>query len=190
MLAMIPLALDEIVAMVQFVRRRKREGQSAWHVFWYGDNLDHSEPVAPRREESWRPRGMLWGVTGNWPLAISAALGVWLMFAPDVLGSRGAMADSDHLVGALVIVVAVIALAEVARPARFLNIILGAWLLAAPWLLDGGSITARANSAIVGALAIILSLPLGRLRDHYGTYDRAATWGRRLVPARARTRSR
>ena len=191
MLAMIPLALDEIVAMVQFVRRRKREGQSAWHVFWYGDNLEHSEHVAPRREESWRPRGMLWGVTTNWPLAISAALGVWLMFAPDVLGSRGAMADSDHLFGALVIVVAVIAMAEVARPARFLNIPLGAWLLAAPWLLDGGSTLARANSAIMGALVIILSLPLGKIRDHYGTYDRAAAWGRHLVPALGRrSRSR
>jgi hypothetical protein len=45
MLAMIPLALDEIVAMVQFVRRHRSHGHSAWHVFWYGGEL----AIAPGR---------------------------------------------------------------------------------------------------------------------------------------------
>lgn len=166
MLVMIPLALDEVVAMVQFVRRRHREGESAWHVFWYGDNLEHSEAVPPRRHESWRPAGMVWGVTATGALVLGAALGVWLMSAPSVFGSTGAMADSDHLVGALVIVVAVIAMAEVARPARFLNLGLGAWLIVAPWLLDGATVSARMNSAVAGALIVLLSVPIGRLHGY------------------------
>lgn len=172
MLAMIPLALDEVVAMVQFVARRKRAGESAWRVFWLGANLDHSEPVEPRREETWRPRGMAWGVTATWALAAMTALGSWLMFAPAVLGSTGAHADSDHLVGALVIVVAVVAMAEVARPARLLAIPLGLWLVVAPWFLAGGTLAGRASSAIAGAAIALLGLPLGRLRDHYGAFDR------------------
>jgi hypothetical protein len=39
MLLMIPLSLDEIVAMVQLIRRQKRAGASAWHVFWMGAHL-------------------------------------------------------------------------------------------------------------------------------------------------------
>jgi hypothetical protein len=46
-----------------------------------------------------------------------------------------AIANSDHLVGALIITVAVCAMAEVARPLRFLNVAFGFWLIAAPWLL-------------------------------------------------------
>jgi hypothetical protein len=177
MLAMIPLALDEIVAMLQFVRRQRRAGKSVWRVFWLGGNQADDAPTwQPTRAASWRPAGMVWGVTGAWTLFATIALGLWLMFAPDVFGSSGAMADSDHLVGALVIVIAVCAMAEVARPARFLNAPLGLWLAIAPWFLGGGSAASRINSALAGAAIVIASLPLGRLRDHYSTLDRAITW--------------
>lgn len=52
--------------------------------------------------------------------------------APAVLGTQGAAADRDHLVGALVVVVALITLVEVVRAVRFLNVALGAWVIAAP----------------------------------------------------------
>jgi hypothetical protein len=148
-----------------------------WRVFWLGGNQADDAPTwKPTRAASWTPAGMVWGVTGAWTLAATIALGLWLMFAPDVFGSSGAMADSDHLVGALVIVIAVCAMAEVARPARFLNVPLGLWLAIAPWFLDGASAAARINSALAGAAIVIASLPLGRLRDHYSTLDRAITW--------------
>jgi hypothetical protein len=176
MLAMIPLALDEVVAMIQFVRRRHREGASAWHVFWYGGNLAQTDAAPPRRAASWRPAGMAWGVTATWSLIASTALGVWLLFAPAAFGMRGSMADSDHLVGALVVVVAVCAMAEVARPARFLNVGLGLWLALSAWWLDGGGAVAASSTAATGIVIILLGMPRGRLRDHYGTFDRSARW--------------
>jgi hypothetical protein len=45
------------------------------------------------------------------------------------------MADSDHLAGALIITVVVTAMAEVARPLRFLNVGFRLWLVVASWLL-------------------------------------------------------
>lgn len=182
MLLMIPLALDEIVAMVQLVVREKREGRSAWRVFWLGAQLPDNTPTWPTtRPETWRPRGMLWGFTASWSLGLSAALGLWLMAAPDVFGlARQAPAsDSDHVVGALVVVFAVIAWAEVARPVRFLNVALGVWLVVASWVLMGGTEVSRWNSAAVGIAIALLSLPLGRLRDHYGSFDRCAVWSPR-----------
>lgn len=188
MLLMIPLSLDEVVAAIQFVVRRRREGASAWRVFWLGGDLPEDTPTwQPTRPVSWRPRGMLWGFTGSWNLWLAAAAGVWLMCAPAALGLGGQApaADSDHLVGALVVVVSVIALAEVARPARFLNVALGAWLLVAPWFLAGGTAASRVNDLLVGLAVIALALPLGKLRDHYGSFDRIAVWSPR---ARARER--
>jgi nucleoside-diphosphate-sugar epimerase len=42
-----------------------------------------------------------------------------------------------YLIGALLITVAVCAMAEVARPLRFINLLFGLWLITAPWLLAG-----------------------------------------------------
>lgn len=182
MLLMIPLSLDEVVAMIQFVARKRREGHSLWRVFWLGGDLPDDTPRAePVRPETWRPSGMLWGFTSSWTLWLTAALGVWLMAAPDALGipRQSAAGDSDHLVGALIVVVAVISLAEVARPARFLLVPLGAWLVVASWLLPGGTALTAANSAAVGLVVALLGLPLGRLRDHYGSFDRWVAWSPR-----------
>lgn len=177
MLLMIPLAIDEVVAMLQFIAQQRKTGVTIWHTFWFGGNLPDDLPAwEPRREETWRPRGMLWGFTATWNLYLCAALGVWLMFAPAVFHSSGHMADSDHLVGALVIVVAVVAMAEVARPGRFFNLPLAVWLVVATWFLDGASIMARINSAVGGLAVLLLSLPFGSLRDDYGSYNRWVTW--------------
>ncbi len=66
----------------------------------------------PRR--SARPVG---GVTAPRTLVASALLGVWLMFTRLAFGTEPPLADSDHLVGALIVAVAVAAMAEVARAA-------------------------------------------------------------------------
>jgi NADP-dependent 3-hydroxy acid dehydrogenase YdfG len=189
MLLMIPLSLDEVVAMLQFLARRRREGASLWRAFWRGGNLDDSETVTPARAITWAPRGMSRGVSHSVSLYASVALGVWLMFAPSVLGTTGGAADSDHLVGALVIVVATIALAEVARPVRWLNAAFGVWLVAGPWFLDGGSFATRLLDLVAGLALIVLSVPLGRLRDHYGTIDRWVAGGTVLAADRARARA-
>jgi hypothetical protein len=190
MLLMIPLSLDEIVAMVQFVAKQKREGHSAWRVFWLGgDQADDRGERTDARADTWQPRGMLWGCTSTWTLWPVAAIGVWLMAAPAVFGvaiDRPA-ADSDHLVGALLVVISIICLAEVARPARFLVIPLGGWLLIASWFLTGGTAASRADSAALGLAVILLGVPLGRVRDHYGTFDRIVRWPRgRTRPLHAR----
>jgi hypothetical protein len=188
MLLMIPLSLDEVVAMIQLVIRKRREGQSAWRVFWLGADLPDETPTwEPHREESWRPRGMLWGFTNTWALWLCVALGIWLMAAPAAfgIGINEPAADSDHLVGAIIVVVAVISLAEVARPARFLITPLGLWLMVAPWFLDGATMESKWNSAVVGLATVVLCLPLGKLRDHYGTFDDILVWSPRAA-ARAR----
>lgn len=83
------------------------------------------------------------------------------------------MANSDHLIGALVVTFSIIAWAEVARPVRFVNVFFGLWLLAAPWLLDGaGSTLAVVNSLASGALLIALAIPRGPVRDFYVAWDR------------------
>src|SRR5437762_5218004 len=104
---------------------------------------------------------MIWGVSIPWNLVVTAALGIWLMFAPAVFGTTGGAANSDHLIGAIITTVSVITTAEVVRAGRFLNILLGAALVAAPWLFSGGSASARWNDVVAGLVLIRLTLPCG-----------------------------
>jgi hypothetical protein len=104
-------------------------------------------------------------------LLASTAVGLSLMAAPAVLGTTGGAADSDHMVGALIVRVAVIAMAEIGRAVRFANVAFGVWLAVAPLLVDGGASYA-VNSVLSGIALIALSVPRGPVRERYGRLDR------------------
>ena len=96
------------------------------------------------------------------------ALGVMLMCTRLLFGASDAMAESDHLIGCLIITVSVTAFAEIARPLRFLNVPMGAWLIAAPFVLQGTSTIGTFTSIAIGTTVMALSLPRGKLSgEHY-----------------------
>jgi hypothetical protein len=106
-------------------------------------------------------------------LAASCIVGAWLMFSRLVFGTGGVIANSDHLAGAMIITITVCAMAEVARPLRFLNLAFGLWLIGSPWLLAGATTGASLNEIVAGLVVIGLSLPRGRRsEEHYGLWDR------------------
>ena len=116
---------------------------------------------------------MVNGTSLPWTLIVCTVLGVLLMFTRVLFETTGQMASSDHLVGALVVTFSITAMAEVARPTRFINVLFGLWLIAAPWVLGGvTSNVALWSSMFVGVLLIALSLPRGAIKRTYGTWDR------------------
>ena len=176
MVVMIPYALDELVAMGQYLVQGHRRGESLLSNFFKGGASPGSGiDKKPDFGATWS--GMVSsavrGVTIPWTLVASALLGLWLMFSRLVFGTVPPLADSDHLVGALVFTVAVMAMAEVGRALRFINVFFGLWLVAAPWLLAGGGAIAGSAGVVAGLVLIALSLPRGpRSREHYGSWDR------------------
>ncbi|HEY8130772.1 MAG TPA: NAD-dependent epimerase/dehydratase family protein [Thermoanaerobaculia bacterium] len=176
MLIMIPYSLDELVAMGQFLVQSHRRGEPFWRTFFMGgadpnggrdDKPDFGAPLAATVASAVR------GVTVPWTLVASTIVGIWLMFSRISFGTVPPLADSDHLVGALIITVAVIAMAEVGRALRFVNVAFGLWLIAAPWLLSGAGSVASWASVVAGVVVIMLSLPRGPLsKEHYGGWDR------------------
>jgi uncharacterized membrane protein len=172
MLMMIPATLDEVVAMMQFMIQAKREGKPMWRTFWLGGVVEGEKDDRLTPFDWSRPFQMLidW-IVSNWNLLISIALGVWLLFAPSVLGATARAADSDRLLGMLIITFTAIAIAEVARPVRFLNILFGVWLVTAPFLLAGFTPAAFVNGIVVGFALIILSFPRGKIRGRFGSWQ-------------------
>jgi uncharacterized membrane protein len=173
MLIMIALTLDEVVAMGLFLVLARREGQSLWRTFWLGSTLaaDGREEYPVRPDVvSWR--AMLWGVALPWNLLASVAIGLWLMASPSIFGTVGPVAHSNHIIGALVVTVAIVALADVGRTVRYVNVLFGIWFIAAPWLLTGGTTAATVNDVVVGIVLIVLSLPRGPVGERYGSWQR------------------
>lgn len=174
-LVQIPYSLDELVATLQFVRRRVKAGRSWLRVFLFGDTDEGGQEDTADEFDS-RPDkvlGAMWsgGVSLPWNLAAAAAIGLSLLVTRLTFGAEGAMANADHLIGALTLTVVSLAAAEVARALRFLLIPLGAALLVTPFLY-GASGTATIASLLCGLGLILLSLRRGRIGQRYGNWQR------------------
>ncbi|MEO8198679.1 MAG: vitamin K epoxide reductase family protein, partial [Thermoanaerobaculia bacterium] len=172
MLVMITLTLDEVAAMCQFLIQARREGQPFWRAFWLGGTLRNLPVTGPVRPDVVSVKAMFWGVAMPWNLLLSVGLGVWLVVTPSVFGITGAAAHSEQLAGALIVTATVIALADVGRAARFANILFGAWVIAAPWILRGATSASRWSDAIAGILVILLSFRRGSIGERYGSFER------------------
>ena len=175
MLLMMPFAIDEVVAMGQYLYWSKCRGRPLIRTFFKGGPVeggqeDHSDALASL-SAFWSDTTR--GITVPWTLAAATGLGVLLMLERLVLPIPWDLANTHHVIGALVITASVIATAEVARALRFVNSGLAAWLAASPWLAPETSPTATLVSLAMAALIASLSLPRGRRsKEHYAGWDR------------------
>ncbi len=174
MLVMIPLAVDEVVAMVQFLVRRVRGGIGFWHAFVLGYGIegeaDERSPdfAGPLRRTA---PASAWGVTVPLGLLLAALAGAWLLASPDLLGTSEPLASSNQVAGAIAATIAVVVMAESVRIGRFVNIPVGLWIAVSPFLL-GGAVTDIVNGLVVGAVVAAGSYPRGDIQERYGSWDR------------------
>lgn len=182
MLIQIPYSLDELIATLQFLRRRAQAGQNWLRVFFVGDTDEMREVGAdakadPNADEFDQPPGagiknmVGGGVSLPWTLALTALIGLSLLFTRMILGVEGNLANAHHVIGSLVLTVVSIAAAEVARPVRYLNIPLGAALIGVSFIFDADTVT-TIISIVLGVALIGLSIRRGPIREHYGNWNR------------------
>jgi nucleoside-diphosphate-sugar epimerase len=174
MLIQIPYSLDELLASIQFMRRRVRAGKSWLRVLLFGDTdegaREHRDDEFAGGTRTFLTEMWSGGVNLPWNLALAALIGVWLMFTRLTLGAEGPMADADHLVGALSLTVISLAAAEVARPLRLLLVPLGAALFVTPFVYEA-SIEQLVASLTCGLALIVLSIRRGPIRGRYGSWQ-------------------
>ncbi|GAA0553065.1 hypothetical protein GCM10009415_38770 [Chitinophaga japonensis] len=182
MLPMIPLEVDEVVAMGQHMVQAKKKGASMWKVFWQGaapaenDTQDQRTPALAQLPQ--QPgkviQASVWGMSCPATLALATLLGIWLMFAPAVFGVpvKDMAADVHHLCGALIVVVSVICMGEVVRRGRYLNIPLALVVAIAPWFMDSSPLGLCLSSTAAGILTAVLSFPRGPKKETYGLWDK------------------
>jgi nucleoside-diphosphate-sugar epimerase len=178
-LIQIPYSLDELLATLQFLRRRAKAGQNWLRVLITGDTDEMRETpnaASIRDEFDQAPFGVIkhmvgGGVSLPWNLGLAALIGLSLLFTRVTLGADGSSANAHHVIGSLVLTVVSIAAAEVARPVRYLNVPLGAALMAVPFMF-GASTVATVVTMVLGAGLIVLSIRRGPIRARYGNWNR------------------
>ncbi|MDX1662562.1 MAG: SPW repeat protein [Candidatus Promineifilaceae bacterium] len=105
-----------------------------------------------------------------WPRLVNALLGGWLMASPALFGYAATTASKNQrVVGPLVVMFALIAVWEVTRPLRWLNLALGLWLIVSPFLLGTLDRTDAMLIAVATGLVIVgLSLVRGPIHERFG----------------------
>lgn len=175
MLLMVALTVDEVVAVCQYLIGLKRQKKPFWKTFWRGGEsqegqLDERLPVFTE-SLSKNFNAMTWGITFPWNLLFSIVLGGVLMFTPTFLKIQGFLANSDYIIGALVVTIAFISLAEVIRAVRFFNIVLSLIVILI-------SLFSNSNTVMLifhlfwGILLICASCPKGKILEKYGNWDK------------------
>jgi nucleoside-diphosphate-sugar epimerase/uncharacterized membrane protein len=175
---LIPYSLDEVLASAQYLWRAKKAGEPFWRTFWKGgpalSENQTPEPDLDRSAADVLRDFVTGGVNFPWTLVASVGLGAVLMATPLVFATEPPLYLGDHVAGCVAIMVAVTAMAEVARAVRFVNVAVGAWVAASPFLLDGGTTVGLVADLVIGLALIGLSLPRGKRSDeHYGGWDLA-----------------
>ncbi|MBJ7449978.1 MAG: SPW repeat protein [Parachlamydiales bacterium] len=185
MLIMLALSIDEVVATLQYLNKvRKHHREHFWRVFWYGGEVEGTIDTRSARFGENRMWGSLtWGTSIPWTLIISLLIGVWMLCVPSVFNVVQNIADTCYIVGALTVVVSIISMAEVVRTFRFVNILFGIWIIISPLVMplpecmqDVIPVAAHCksylwNGIICGLLLILLSIPRGRIKERYGTWN-------------------
>jgi hypothetical protein len=97
----------------------------------------------------------------KWASWVNVILGAWLIISPWTMGYRtGASTAEDVILGAAVIIVALVSMAAMSTAGAWVNVILGIWIIIAPWVLGyahartGGPI----NEVITGVLVVVFAL--------------------------------
>ncbi len=196
MLPMIPLEVDEVVAMGQHLRDAKRRGDrggSLWKIFWKGGSSEgstkdnRSPDLAKLPETPWAVfRASVWGMSVPWTLLLASVLGIWMMAQPAVFGNAGeaaarifgsddfavTTADVLHIGGAFVLTVAVISMGEVVRAMRWLILPAGLVVAVAPWLAGGEQVAGNIVASVTGFAVAALAVPRGQKAERYAGWDR------------------
>lgn len=160
MLIMVPPSIDEVVATAQFLRRSTKAGKPFWRTFWLGDREEKAVRI-PESQEGRSHAGVM----------VSSIIGAWLLFVPWMFEIREAAANNIYIVSALIITFSVIAYSDVSRIVRLANIPMGIWLAVSCWFFEGSSFLANGNLLGLGIILVIISLPRGKVVEHFGTFD-------------------
>jgi uncharacterized membrane protein len=170
MLLMCMLTLDEVVAVTQLLITAYKEGHLVRTFFKGTYPKGVSDDLAAKKFPPSLKEflvEMVRGVTFQPYLIGCTFLGFFFMLSPFLFQFEGLMSDFAHTLGALVVVVSILSMAEVARKIRKLNFVL-ALVLAVCVFFSGLDLITMGLMILASIALAVLSGPKGKLQESYG----------------------
>lgn len=103
-----------------------------------------------------------------WTAITNIFLGLWLMISPSVLQMNQSTANNNHIIGPLVITFSIISLWDINRKIMSVNIVLGAWLLVAIFVLNFSTALVLSSNGACACFIVLLSTIKRKPKQHYG----------------------
>ncbi|MEJ2374098.1 MAG: SPW repeat protein [Pseudolabrys sp.] len=96
----------------------------------------------------------------HWEDWVSWGLGIWLCISPWALrfDLEPTATHAAVITGFLLILVEAVTLSAFRTWEEWINVVLAAWLIAAPWLVGVTDLAATVNFVVVGALVLALAV--------------------------------
>jgi hypothetical protein len=94
----------------------------------------------------------------RWQDWANLIFGVWILISPAVLvmDTGGVAAWNAYVLGIAVGVIAIVALIQPAGWEEVINLLLGLWLLASPWILGFSPVSAAVTNQVIFGLLIVV----------------------------------
>lgn len=107
---------------------------------------------------------------------LNVIAGIWLIIAPFILNYNATGNVWQEVVFG--IIVGILGLVRLGAPnvvwPSWLNLIIGLWLIVAPWVIPSTTIAARWNEVVVGIIVAILAFSSGAISLQSGEREHAA----------------
>ncbi len=103
-----------------------------------------------------------------WARIVSIGIGIGLMVLPAVWNLPKPIANHEHVIGPVIVSVAVISISESTRSVRYVNVLVGLWLLIAPQIHHHQGTCLVLIEMSCGLLVIGLSLIRGTVNNRFG----------------------
>lgn len=103
-----------------------------------------------------------------WAAILNIILGLWVMASPALLQLERPLATSQYITGPLIVTFSIIALSDLNRGVRRVNLLTGIWLLVAAFLFDAPTLTDALLLGGTGVLVAVLSFFKGKTTGGYG----------------------
>jgi len=186
MIPMIPLEIDEVIAMIQFLKRKVKSGEKFWTTFWKGgaeeedkEDVKNTEDMPKLYNLPDRPKRIfmasLWGMNFHWTLVVNSFLGIALVILPALFETSNLHQKILQVSGLLIFTTAVLAMGETLRPVRFINVILGLMAGASGFIISTNNPIVMFGAGL-GVMIILTSLPRGEIVHSFAGWNKYLKW--------------
>ncbi len=172
MLIMIMLTVDEVTASLQVLRKGRHLG-IAWSTLLWEGLPEAKEEVDTRSPSLTAPfyqllQAAFWGCRCRWNMLLTAFLGSAAMMLPSFIVMPKWLADSDHICGALAVVLSILAMADITRVVRKALSLFGLFMVVVSCMYYSEA-HILVPHLLIGIGWLIFCWPEGKVVERYGT---------------------